>query len=44
MNADTVIMPRVHQGRNIKRFRDILRVKQEVLAAKLDMHSRHFLN
>ncbi len=42
MDADTVIMPRVHQGRNIKRFRDILGVKQEVLAAKLEMTQQAF--
>lgn len=42
MNADTVIMPRVHQGRNIKRFRDILGVKQETLAAKLEMTQQAF--
>lgn len=44
MNADTVIMPRVHQGRNIKRFRDILGVKQEALAAELDMTQQAFSN
>lgn len=37
MNADTVIMPKVHQGRNIRRFRDILGVKQETLAIELNM-------
>lgn len=42
MNADTLIMPRVHQGRNIKRFRDILGVKQEILADKLDMTQQAF--
>lgn len=42
MDADTVIMPRVHQGRNIKRFRDILGVKQETLAAKLEMTQQAF--
>lgn len=42
MNADTIIMPRVHQGRNIKRFRDILGVKQETLAAKLEMTQQAF--
>ena len=44
MNADTVIMPRVHQGRNIKRFRDIIGVKQEALAAELDMTQQAFSN
>ncbi len=44
MNADTVIMPRVHQGRNIKRFRNILGVKQKALAAELDMTNKHFPN
>lgn len=42
MDADTVIMPRVHLGRNIKRFRDILGVKQEALAAKLEMTQQAF--
>lgn len=42
MNRDTVIMPKVHQGRNIKRFRDILGVKQETLAAELDMTQQAF--
>lgn len=42
MDADTVIMPKVHQGRNIKRFRDILGVKQEALAAELDMTQQAF--
>lgn len=42
MDADTVIMPKVHQGRNIKRFRDILGVKQEALAAKLEMTQQAF--
>ncbi len=37
MNTDTVAMPRVHQGRNIKRFRDILGIKQETLAEKMQM-------
>lgn len=42
MNTDTVIMPKVHQGRNIKRFRDILGIKQEALAAELDMTQQAF--
>ncbi len=42
MNTDTVAMPRVHQGRNIKRFRDILGVKQETLAEKLEMTQQAF--
>lgn len=37
MNTETVAMPRVHQGKNIKWFRDILGVKQETLAIKLNM-------
>ena len=36
MDTDTLMKPKVHQGRNIKRFRDILGVKQEVLAIKLE--------
>lgn len=42
MDTGTVIMPKVHQGRNIKRFRDILGVKQETLADKLDMTQQAF--
>lgn len=42
MNTDTVAMPRVHQGKNIKRFRDILGVKQETLAEKLEMTQQAF--
>lgn len=42
MNADTLIMPRVHQGRNIKRFRDILGVEQETLAVELNMTQQAF--
>lgn len=37
MDTDTVMMPRVHQGKNIKRFRDILGVKQETMASELKM-------
>mgnify|MGYP001551983140 CR=1 FL=1 len=32
INAD---MPKVHEGRNIKRFREMLGIKQEALAAGL---------
>lgn len=42
MDADTVIMPRVHQGRNIRRFRDILGIKQETVATKLEMTQQAF--
>lgn len=42
MDTDTVIMPKVHQGKNIKRFRDILGVKQDTLAEKLDMTQQAF--
>jgi len=28
-------MPKVHEGRNVKRFREMLGIKQEVLAADL---------
>lgn len=42
MNTDTVAMPRVHQGKNIKWFRDILGVKQETLAEKLEMTQQAF--
>lgn len=36
MNTDTA-SPKVHHGRNVKRLREILGVKQEVLAHKLDL-------
>ena len=42
MDTGTVIMPKVHQGRNIKRFRDILGVKQETLADKMEMTQQSF--
>lgn len=42
MDTDTVIMPKVHQGRNIKRFRDVLGVKQETLAIALNMTQQAF--
>lgn len=32
-----MIMPKVHQGKNIRRFRDILGIKQETLAAELNI-------
>lgn len=31
------MMPKVHQGKNIRRFRDILGIKQEILAVELNM-------
>ena len=37
MNADTIRHPKVHHGRNIKRLRDILGVKQEAIATELDI-------
>lgn len=37
MDTDTMMKPRVHQGRNIKRFRDIMGVKQETLAFELNL-------
>ena len=36
MNTDTA-SPKVHHGRNVKRLREILGVKQEVLADKLEL-------
>ena len=35
MDTDTITMPKVHHGRNVKRFRDIMGIKQEVLADAL---------
>ena len=37
MNSDILMMPKVHQGKNIRRFRDILGIKQEILAVELNM-------
>ena len=37
METDTMIMPKVHHGKNIKRFRDILGVNQDDLAVKLNL-------
>lgn len=37
MDTNTIAMPKIHQGKNIKRFRDALGVKQEALAAKMDI-------
>ena len=37
MNSDIMMMPKVHQGKNIRRFRDILGIKQEILAVELNM-------
>lgn len=37
MNTDTMPMPKVYQGRNIKRFREILGVKQGALAKELNI-------
>ena len=37
MNTDVMMMPKVHQGKNIRRFRDILGIKQEILAVELNM-------
>lgn len=37
MDVNTIIMPKAHQGKNIKRYRDILGIKQETLALELNM-------
>lgn len=37
METDTMPVNRVHQGRNIKRFREILNINQDVLAEKVDI-------
>ena len=37
MDSDIMMMPKVHQGKNIRRFRDILGIKQEILAVELNM-------
>lgn len=42
MDTDIMMMPKVHQGKNIRRFRDILGVKQEMLATALDMTQQAF--
>ena len=35
METDTMPVNRVHQGHNIKRFRDILNIKQDILAEEV---------
>ncbi len=35
MNQDTKTDPTIHQGRNVKRFREMLGIKQDVLAIEL---------
>ena len=37
MDTDTLMMHKVHHGKNIKRFREILGVKQETMAFELKM-------
>lgn len=37
MNADTMPIRRVHHGRNVKRLREMLGMKQEAVADALDM-------
>ena len=37
MNNETYSFPAVHHGRNIKRLREILGVKQEVIAAEFEV-------
>ena len=37
MDTNTITMPKAHQGKNIKRYRDILGIKQETLALELNM-------
>ena len=37
MNEETLFSPRVHHGRNIKRLREILGVKQDLLAAEFNI-------
>lgn len=37
MDTDTLMMPKVHHGKNVRRFREILGVKQEFIASELKM-------
>lgn len=37
IDLDTITHPNVHHGRNVKRLREILNIKQENLAAKLEL-------
>ena len=37
MDEETLFSPRVHHGRNIKRLREILGVKQDLLAAEFNI-------
>lgn len=40
MDTDTMNMPRVHQGKNVKRLREMLGVKQEELAIALNTNQQ----
>ena len=37
MNTETILEKKVHHGRNVKRMREMLGIKQEVLADSLDL-------
>jgi hypothetical protein len=37
-------MPKVHEGRNVKGFREMLGIKQEVLAADLGLDAKKGLS
>ena len=44
MNTDTIPNQKVHHGRNVKRLRDILGIKQEHLAFELNLSQQTISN
>ena len=44
MNTDTMPAKKVHHGRNVKRLRDILEIKQETLAFELNLSQQTISN
>jgi transcriptional regulator with XRE-family HTH domain len=44
MNTDTIPAKKVHHGRNVKRLRDILGIKQEHLAFELNLSQQTISN
>ncbi|MDR2008999.1 MAG: helix-turn-helix domain-containing protein [Bacteroidales bacterium] len=44
MNTDTTPKPKIHHGRNVKRLRDILGIKQEYLAFELNLSQQTISN
>ena len=44
MNTDTMPAKKVHHGRNVRRLRDILEIKQETLAFELNLSQQTISN